>query len=229
MAVIGVDTICMSHLPMFMPPHNYQVILRVGLTSSEADPETIYRRDRKAHEDTKLYTFAPARFVLPDLFPGEHGEPPRSTSFVGSLVRNHFEQPRAHPDPPEEIASDVTVNVLDVIHAHKFDPQAGPLEHLTYLLFGKGSERFMAHLISGAPDHDQLLSVAVSGHEFSDDDLRRGIEVRVPDRDNTPADRVKEGETGVAGVALVDGHEVALQFDAIEESYFETADLAEAM
>lgn len=229
MAVIGAATIFMSHLPMFMSPHDYQVILRGELSSPEADPEAAYREDRKAHQDAKLYTFAPRKFVLPDLFPGENDEPPRSTSFVGSLVRNHFEEPPAHPEPAAEIAPNTTVNVLEIVHAHKFEPDAGRLEQLEYLLFGRGSERFMAHLVTGPPDFDQLLAVELKGQDFSDQELRHGVRLSLPGRENTPAQRVREGEKDVACTARVDGQDAAPRLDATVELYFETADLERAM
>ncbi len=230
MVVLGFDTIFMSHLPMIsMKEHRYQVLARVALSADGSDPETIYREDREANQDAKIYTFAPGRFVLPDLFPGENGEPPRSTSFKGSLVRNHFEEPPAHPEPAEEIASDVTVEVLDIVHARRFDTQGGRPEHIEYLLFGRGKERFAAHFISGtAPDFDQLLAVEVKGHDFSDDDLRQAVVLTVPDRRDDPAERVQEGEKDVACTALIDGQEIPLQLDAKVELYFDTADLASA-
>src|SRR5918997_658451 len=124
MIVLGFDTIFLSHLPMFMRLHDYEVVLQ----ASFGPFDSIYRDDGEANPRTRLYTFAPQKFVLPDLFPGPNGEPPRSRSFVGSLVRNHFEQPPAHPEEPVEIASDVVVEVINVVHQHKFDPKAEPLE-----------------------------------------------------------------------------------------------------
>jgi hypothetical protein len=123
----------------------------VLLEASFGAADSVYRDDRNAHPNVRFYTFAPEKFVLPELFPGSAGETPRRTSFTGSLVRNHFEQPPAHPDPPAEIATDVTVGVRRVVHHRKFDPQDVELEHLTYLLFGKGTELFLAHRITRSP------------------------------------------------------------------------------
>src|SRR5437588_459881 len=111
MAVVGTDGIFLSHLPMFMRPHDYQVILR----ASFGPADKTYRADRKAHATTKLYTFAPHSFVLPELFPGQDGKPAHLKKFSGSLVRNHFEQPPAHPEKAVEIVSDV---VDDQLHGN---------------------------------------------------------------------------------------------------------------
>jgi hypothetical protein len=147
---------------------------------------------------------------------------------VGSLVRNHFEQPPAHPEEPVEIASDVVVEVINVVHQHKFDPKAEPLEHLTYILFGKGEERFLEHSITRPPDFHQDLSVDLHGGDFSDDQLRSGVEVAITGRPNNPGSKVQEGEK-VAVVAHLDGQKVPVEINAKVELYFETNDLKEAM
>lgn len=224
MAVVGVDTIFLSHLPMFMRLHDYQVILEASFGTSDGT----YRQDREANPSTKLYTFDPERFVLPELFPGNSGESPRLKAFVGSLVRNHFEQPAAHPEQPVEIASDVVVEIINVVHQHKFDPRAQRPEHLKYVLFGKGKERFLGHLISRPPDFDQLLSVDFAGQGFSDDQLRSGVEFTVTGRRDQPGDRVQEQET-VTAVAHLDSQEVPVEINARAELYFETNDLKQAM
>ncbi len=224
MVIIGEQTVYLSHLPMFMRPHDFQVLLHASFGAAD----TTYREDRAEHAETRLYTFAPERFVLPDLFPGPGGEAPKRTSFRGTLVRNHFEQPPAHPEPAVEVASDVVVKVLDVVHQHRFDPDAPPLEHLTYLLFGKGRERFLAHLVTRPPDFDHLISVDVTRHEFTDDDLLTGIEVVLDGRPNKPGERLAEGEKAEA-VAMIHGKQVAVQVEVGVELYFETNDLKASM
>ena len=43
----------------------------------------------KAHPQTRVYTFAPVPFVLPDLFPPAH----KLKKIQGDLLRGHFESP----------------------------------------------------------------------------------------------------------------------------------------
>ncbi|MGA5040004.1 hypothetical protein ACPCA8_23530 [Streptomyces capoamus] len=228
MAVVGNGTVFMSHLPMIHRPHNYQVILNVSLGSLDS----AYLDDRKAHPEARLYTFAPEPFVLPDLFPGETGEPARR-SFTGSLFRNHFEQPPAHPETPFEISSDVTVDVIDVIVHNRFTPDARQPEELTYILFGQGQERFLAHRITGPfkptnrQEFDHLLAVDLQGPQMSDGQLRHGVEVTVTGRSNEPGAKLKETEK-VAAVAMVDGRNVPVEIDVRSEEYFETDDLTPA-
>lgn len=111
MLVVGDRKIYLSHLPMFGKPHDYQVILQ----ASFGPADEVYRADRADNPDALIYTFAPEGFVLPKLFPGPAGEPAASSSFTGTLVRNHFEEPPAHPAKAVEIAFDVVVDVATVV------------------------------------------------------------------------------------------------------------------
>lgn len=229
MAVLGDSTAFLSHLPMIHSPHNYQVLLQGSFGSFNG----AYRDDRKAHPEARLYTFAPEVFALPDLFPGKAGERPARRSFTGDLFRNHFEQPHAHPEMPVKIASDVVVDVIDVVFHHRFAPDAQPPEQLTYILFGKGPERFFAHRITGpfqATSHrefDHLMAVDTQGLEVSDDQLRHGVEVTVTGRPNEPGSKLEERDK-VAAVAAVDGQDVPVEIGARAELYFETGELAPA-
>ena len=47
-------------------------------------------------------------------------------------------------------------------------------------MFGKGDELFLAHLITRPPDFDQILSVKVSGHAFTDAELGQGVRIISP-------------------------------------------------
>jgi hypothetical protein len=221
MVVVGSDTIFLSHLPMPHSPHDYQVLIE----ASFGPVDDTYRADRKAHPDARFYTFAPEQFVLPELFPGDPDRPAARTSFAGSLVRNHFERPPAHLDEPVTIAADVTVEVANVVHHHQFDQHGAMLDHLTYLLVGKGADLFLAHRITRPPDFDQLLSVRLRDASLTADLLRRSIEITLPRRPNRHDDRIAEGET-VAALARIGGKEVPIVIDASLELYVDTADLA---
>jgi hypothetical protein len=80
----------------------------------------------------------------------------------------------------------VSVDVLRVLHHHKFDPQEAGLEHLRYLLFGGGTELYLAHRITHSPDSspafDQLLTVALPGTTIMPEMLRRTVEITIPGR-----------------------------------------------
>ena len=160
MLVLGLDAIFFYHLPMFMSPHDYQVVLEGTLSQQGSDPQRTYREDRKGHVKTRVYTFAPVPFVLPDLFPPA----PKLTKIRGDLFRGHFEQPSEYPEKPSQIGSGVDVNVTDVVFVQKLLPLPTPLDGLEYLLFGKSKELFLAHVITRKGDFDQVVSAEITGH-----------------------------------------------------------------
>jgi hypothetical protein len=114
----------------------------------------------------------------------------------------------------------------------KFDPEADQLPQLAYLLFGKGQELFLAHLITRPPDFDQILSVKVAGHQFTEEELRQGVQVTFPGRENSPEARIMEEEV-VSGRVEVAGEDspqtLEIELEAGVEFYFEAGELAEAM
>lgn len=223
MAVIGEQAVYFSHLPMFMSPHHYQVILEVEL-EGDGDPQKTYFTDRRDHPDQRLYTFQPVPFVLPALFPVGQA-PPEATSFEGSLHRGHFER---NPSPAL-IAAGVTVRVRNVIHQHQFQPDFERPEELRYLLFGKGSEMFLAHLITGPPDFDQLISVSVD-EQLSDEDLGKGMVVKLGDRRDALEDRIRPtADPELHAVAEIDGRSQPIVLRPKLEYYLESGELAEAM
>ena len=236
MLVVGEETVYLSHLPMFMSPHDYQVILAVTLTNKGSDPQAIYVNDRRKTGE-RIYTFAPERFVLTDLVSPDP-EHPRRSSFMGIPFRGHFERGgkplsvAAAGQPAAAKPPSVGVNVAWVVHFRKFDPDADQLPQLEYLLFGKGNERFLAHLITRPPDFDQILSVKVTGHTFTDEELRRGVHITFPGRANAPEARIEEGEK-VSGRILVEGksgpESSEIQLEAGVEFYFEAGELETAM
>src|SRR3954470_1401111 len=69
MLVVGTSTSFFSHLPMFMAPHDFQVIFEGTFSAPGSDPQRIYKEDRKAHPQTHVYTFNPVEFVMTDLVP----------------------------------------------------------------------------------------------------------------------------------------------------------------
>jgi hypothetical protein len=231
MAIVGEMTVFLSHLPMFMSPHDYQVILEVTLTNQGTDPQRVYTEDRSQHPDAKLYTFEPTRaFVLPDLFPTDPHHPPRLTSFQGNIYRGHFERfPTGQAKAQARIGRDVMANVTNVIHARKFDAEAKDLDQLAYFLFGKGQELFMAHLVTKPPDFDHILSVTVAGHQLTDEELRHGVPITFLGRANTIQERITENGEKLSGVIEVAGTSVPVEVEPGVEFYFEAGDLAAQM
>jgi|SRR5215212_9218359 hypothetical protein len=222
MLVVGEETVYLSHLPMFdHPNHDVQAILEVTFTNQGSDPQAAYANDRKETQ-TRIYTLVPEEFFLPDIASTDPARPPRR-SFKGIIFRGHFEK-----QGTQIIDAPVNVNVVNVVHFRKFDPDAQELTQLRYLLFGKGPEHFLAHRITKPPDFDQVLPVQVTGHEFTEEELRRGVPVVVPGRENSLTERLMQGDRVAAEAQLgeaEDPESVEIQLEAGTEFYFEEGEL----
>jgi hypothetical protein len=221
MLIVGEETIYLSHLPMFMSPHDHQVILEVTLAKEESDPQAVYSNDRR-ETGMGIYTLVPERFSLPDLVPTDSEHVPLK-AFKGTIFRGHFERGGT------PIISDVDINIENVVRFRKFDPDAKELDRLQYFVFGKGQELFLAHLITKKPDFDQILSVKILGHEFTDEELSQGVPVAFPGRANSKSDRIREQEQ-VSGEVQVIGEcgseTLEVQIEAGKEFYFEAEELS---
>ena len=149
MLVLGSENIYVSHLPMFMPQHRYQGIWEVSF-GEEGDK--VYRAERARPENAKLiFTLNPLElFRLPELTQARK-------SFRADVFLGHFER-----EGNERILDNVKVTVRRQVHWHPFRNSHERPELLTYLLFGKGKELFLAHWISLAPNFDQIVSVTPS-------------------------------------------------------------------
>jgi hypothetical protein len=224
--IVGEESLYLSHLPVFWfdpghHPHNFQVILEVTFSQEGSDPQAVYVRDRRAHSDQRVYTLAPEPFNMSDLLLRYPGYQPLR-AFKGRVVRGHFEK-----TPHTSILDPVVVNVQNIVYFREFDQQASKHPQLEYLLFGRGQEFFLAHLISAPPpDFDQTARVTISGHALTDDELRRGMRVTFPGRHNTAERRLKAGERVVCEVPGVEARAAGvLQLAVSEEVYCEEGEL----
>jgi hypothetical protein len=209
-----------SHLPMFMAPHDFQVIARVtGEAAARYDTFV-------AHFGfSPIYTFRPEPFSIDELDPARGGQ--ARTSFGGALFRGHFERGGS------EIASNVSFGIEHVVHFRRFGAAAAKTarDQLRYLCFGERDAAFLAHLITAPPDFDQVLFADIGSLSgVSDEDLRAGVIITVPDRPDDVEARLHEGEA-LPGAIQVEGTETpgSIELTVAKEYYLETGDLAAAM
>lgn len=143
MLLFGNQKTYASHLPMFHAPHDYQVILELSL---EGVPHsTAVNQYNLAKADaTQMFTLKPQPMDLTKVISGEQ------TSFIAYIYKGHFEQGGQNFGPAK-------VNVTKIIQANKLSES--PSSDNYYLLFGVSGEYFGAHLISGKPDFDQIVSI----------------------------------------------------------------------
>lgn len=144
MMMMGKETVYLSHLPMFHSPHDYQALLEVEI---DEPGKKAYVKSQLSSDET-VYTLVPESFVLPEMVAN-----PRP--FKAQVFKGHFER------GGKLIAQNVTVTIKSVLHFRKLDADAEKPLASTQLLFGNEKEQFLAHMIHGQPDFDQILSVKV--------------------------------------------------------------------
>lgn len=224
MAIVGEKTIYLSHLPMWMAPHNFQVILQATF-HGENDPQERYVKDRQA-TGTKLYTLQPSEaFALEDLVPVSPQDSPLRTSFRAVIWRNHFENhPQTHPGKRLKIG-EADVHVEQVVYFRRLPFQRPPQWNITYVPFGQGEELFAAHLITTPPDFDQIVSLQIENQPASENEKLSGIPITLIGRADTISEKLKEGERLQGTLRRGTRGEHTLQFTTGTEWYFETEDL----
>ncbi len=219
MFVFGRQTMFLSHLPMFMAPHDAQLLLKVAVENEGDDLSEVWSRERTEHPDEQVYTMRPEEFALSTLYATD---PPERTTFSATFFRGHLER---DGEPILEL-SDVDVRITDIAYARRFDQRDRP-DDLTYRLLGRGDELFLAHEISAPPDFDQILSVGLAGPLPDEEDLRAGIRVVFEGRADAAAARLRSAETVTGRGHVTGAHRfTALEFDEIQELYFEEGELS---
>ena len=223
MMIVGEQTIFLSHLPMFHGAHRFQVIVEAGFDEDGTPLDRMYAEDRRKHPDVRMYTLVPREhFVLSRLFSNDPETLLRS--FPGRVFRGHFERDGTLLEP----LANVEAVVHRVVYAEEIGLEVGPAgsDELDYILFGGEPELFLAHRITQPPDFDQLLGVKLSGHEFTDDDFARGVLITLRDRENSPARRLRMGET-VSAQGRVAGTDIVMtvEVEVTTEYYFEESEL----
>jgi len=222
MLIVGSDTVYLSHLPMFQEkgeppmPHRYQAILEVAIAKQNS-----YVKDRREHGSTRIYTLNPENFVLPALVSSDSQSKPLRSFKAMAIFRGHLER-----DNRVRILQDVDVSVKNVIYFREFDPEDKKSPQLEYLLFGKGQELFMAHVITAAPDFDHIVSVKIIDHKFTNAELAKGVTVVFPGNTNAVASRLREKQR-VVGEIKIDNAAAPkkIQVEVSREFYFEEGEL----
>jgi hypothetical protein len=195
MIAFGRRTLFLSHFPSFMAPHDTQLVLEATLEDANGGLQEVWLRERESHPDQGGYVMKPEAFALSTLYTPD---PPARGSFMGTFFRGGDE---AIPELTE-----VTVRVTDVVYAKKLD-QSAMLDDLSYKLFGRGDELFLAHLLGRPPDFDQIVSVRLVGLHPDDDELKRRIDVVFPGRPNTIQQRIRMGPVATARGHVTGAHQ----------------------
>jgi hypothetical protein len=150
MAVFGGrEGLYASHLPMFHPPHDTQVIIRFHLQDKTIDEKL---RDALALKP-ELWTLDPEEFDLLRLAP-EH--PQRLKKFTARFVQGHFER-----GGKEQFLNQTAV-IDEVILFRRLSVAERLVAESRYHVIGNKSERFLVKEIDRRPDFDLIASLKLS-------------------------------------------------------------------
>lgn len=231
MLVFGEAPVYFSHLPMYMSPHNFQVLLEVQLDDAGAEALTASR----AAEWDGVYTFDPVKFPIAELAPSDESEP--LTTMQGHLVEGHFER------SGRRIASSIVVEVAQVVYFDELDITAKPGEddQLEYLAFGEPGRIFLAHRIRARPNFDHIVAARfvpgsvtnMAGNSFDQDDVNlmgyrtaQRVEFDGPDTSDNP---LRPGDVRVGTFPFTSppsgAHGFRVDIEVENELYLEVGEL----
>jgi hypothetical protein len=222
MVLFGQRKIFLSHLPLFSSnghrsPHNFQAILE----ASFSDPQH-YQQDLAAvaKNPWTLFTIEPDPFLLNDL--NSAAETNRQIKSIQATVyRGHFERGGT------PLIRDAELVVEKVVHFRSFDLDEQRPKRLSYIVFGGGSELFLAHRITRPPDFDQILSVTFD-ENLSGEVPATGTISTAYDLIDSVDRRIKEKQKANCDIISPNGKasRKTVKITAVREIYFETGDLA---
>ena len=143
----GTGGLYASHLPMFHPPHDYQVVLKLRLSDKSLDDQL----RRQLGSKVALWTLAPEQFELDRLAPDSRQPLPR---FKADIVQGHFEQ------GGKTRHAGAAVVVEKVLVFRKLSAAPAQASAARYLQVGSGSERFLVKEIDSRPDFDHIVAIS---------------------------------------------------------------------
>ena len=221
MMIVGGQTIFLSHLPMFHSRHRFQVIVEATFNKDGTSLHSIYmdhrqntppsKCTRSSRGNTFCFRGCSAATATHYCTPFR----PRSIGVIWSVAENSWNSSPISRSRVERVAYAEEVG----------RPGGARPEELDYILFGGGAQLFLAHRITQPP----RLRPVIQRHGVRPrltEELVRGVSVRVLDRRNSPAERLRMGET-MDAEGHVRGARVFLPFqvEVIAEIYFEEGEL----
>jgi hypothetical protein len=87
-----------------------------------------------------------------------------------------------------------------------------------------GTDLFLSHAITRAPDIDQTLAVRVVGDGPTADELRQGLQVVIRGRTNVVTERLRAGER-VTGQVMGGSDANEVELEVLSEIYVEEGEL----
>jgi hypothetical protein len=143
MLIFGKEKFYASHLPLFHPPHHYQIILELEIDKTSRQK---FITDQQLHPESVTYTIEPEKFILPEKINSKG-------NFKAKLYRGHFERGGI------KIADDVRIKITQVIYFKMLGTATAKDTNTDFILFGNSKEQFAVHHISNKPDFEQIIQV----------------------------------------------------------------------
>jgi hypothetical protein len=139
------DDFYISHLPMWMKPHDYQMIAKVKIE----DEYTKRKIDDLKEKGQSLFSVEPSElFVLPKLALGQ------IESFKSKVYRGHFER-----DGIAIGEAEITFESLVFFKKLNKAEKSPPPNKQKYILFGDSNKQFLIHMAHGYPEIDEILEI----------------------------------------------------------------------
>lgn len=146
----GPEGLHASHMAMFHPPHDVQVVLRVHAADARADD---WLRSTLA-KDPLHWSLAPQPFDLNRL---AHGQADRLHELSADIYRGHFERDGTRQ------ASQVRFGIEQVVLFQPLPPAAGGTSQREFVWVGCGTEHYVIRRIDRRPDVDLIARFETSG------------------------------------------------------------------
>lgn len=181
--LVGKQSILLSHIPMFMAPHQAQLFLEVTLSAPDgSDPLKTYLTDKKK-TGAVAYVLVTDPLVLPTLAPNA---PKPLKSFTGKLYRGAW--PFDDMANAPVVIPALTVKVRRSIF-FKSLVGAHALSALSYYWFRTQESAYLAHVLSVPPtDFNQILTAKIEGQPFPAN--KRIVELQLPGIANAIANKL---------------------------------------
>lgn len=193
-SLLGRKSLVLSHIPMFMPPHQAQLFLEVTLAGNAGENPTQIYLDDQAKTKSTDYVLVSDPLVLPTLGPKAAK---RLQTFTGKLYRGW---PFNNPNTAPVIVAALTVNVVRSIYFHVITDEK-ILKDLTYLAFASPETEYMVHKLVQPPDLSkapkppdfvQILSAEIDGVKA--EKLRQVHEISFPGTANDLGHKLNAGQ-----------------------------------
>jgi len=146
MVIFGTDTLFVSHIPMFMTPHDWQALMQVSLSHAQSDALAVYQKALTPGKQG-LFTIRPKPFVLPNLLAG------KIKSFQADLYRGNFEA------GGKVILSNITVTVDNVLYSTQLSKSTQAADQLTYIPVEANGASFLVHQITAPKNFDHIVQI----------------------------------------------------------------------